>query len=285
MSLFDSYIIVDWSASNTPKRGKDSIWIGAAGAVEILENPRTRAAAIDSLAKILAREADARRRALVGFDFAFGYPCGTARALGLPGDPWRSMWSRLRGAIEDDEKNRSNRFQIAAQLNRELSGGRGPFWGCPKRWEHACLGPRKVDASPADLPDFRICEKRTRGPQPVWKLFTAGAVGSQALVGIPRVAELHGHLAGRAAVWPFETGLKVPVGRQVVLAEVYPSLARLSPTPGQVKDSQQVQALARLFAAWDCAGELAPYFAGPRTLTSEQRRIVEDEEGWILGVL
>ena len=24
--LFDGYLIVDWSASSSPKRGKDSIW-------------------------------------------------------------------------------------------------------------------------------------------------------------------------------------------------------------------------------------------------------------------
>ncbi len=29
-TLFDAYIFVDWSANNSPKRGKDSIWIGEA---------------------------------------------------------------------------------------------------------------------------------------------------------------------------------------------------------------------------------------------------------------
>ena len=30
MPLFDQYMIIDWSAANSPKRGKDSIWIARA---------------------------------------------------------------------------------------------------------------------------------------------------------------------------------------------------------------------------------------------------------------
>jgi precorrin-8X/cobalt-precorrin-8 methylmutase len=45
MPLFDAYIIVDWSASSTPKTGADSVWLsglerdGAALAERLLANP------------------------------------------------------------------------------------------------------------------------------------------------------------------------------------------------------------------------------------------------------
>ena len=48
MPLFDRYIAVDWSAANSPKRGKDSIWIcefGPEGQVPSV-NPPTRQAAM-----------------------------------------------------------------------------------------------------------------------------------------------------------------------------------------------------------------------------------------------
>ena len=51
MTLFDAYLMVDWSASSRPNSGEDSIWIGVAvrdsGQVRLdkPENPRTRAAA------------------------------------------------------------------------------------------------------------------------------------------------------------------------------------------------------------------------------------------------
>ena len=45
--LFNSYLMVDWSAYSTPKKGEDSIWVGLteAGKLVELENPRTRAEA------------------------------------------------------------------------------------------------------------------------------------------------------------------------------------------------------------------------------------------------
>jgi precorrin-8X/cobalt-precorrin-8 methylmutase len=85
-------------------------------------------------------------------------------------------------------------------------------------------------------------------------------------------------------VWPFETGLRAPDGL-VVLAEAWPSQLKTQACPGQVKDQAQVQALAEHFAKLDRAGALGRLFEGPSGLSEEQRRVVEQEEGWILGVL
>ncbi len=51
MPLFDRYIAVDWSAANSPKRGKDLIWIGDLGPAGRVpsENPPTRHVAMDEI--------------------------------------------------------------------------------------------------------------------------------------------------------------------------------------------------------------------------------------------
>ena len=54
---------------------------------------------------------------------------------------------------------------------------------------------------------------------------------------------------------------------------------------GEVKDAAQVRTIARWLRDLDRKNQLAAYFEGPRDLTAEQRRQVEQEEGWILGVL
>ena len=214
---------------------------------------------MDRVEEILRGELEAGRRALVGFDFAFGYPRGTARAIGLDGAAWRSTWNLLSASIELDERNRSNRFEVAARLNERITGGPGPFWGCPRSRERRTLGPRKADASDGGLPEFRIGDRWTKGPHSVWKLYAAGAVGSQVLVGIPRIAALRDCFAGNAIVWPFETGLRAPRDAAVVIAEVYPTLAKFEPHPGRVKDAQQVESLARLFHDWDQRNVLAEH--------------------------
>jgi len=69
-----------------------------------------------------------------------------------------------------------------------------------------------------------------------------------------------------------------------VIAEIYPSLWAVSPAPGEPKDRAQVRTVAQFLAARDHAGELAALFAGDPGLTPEERRRVEIEEAWTLGV-
>ena len=91
-------------------------------------------------------------------------------------------------------------------------------------------------------------------------------------------------LAPASRIWPFETGLCPLPNRHdrnwlILHAEIYPSLLRAQPTPGEVKDAAQVRRLAAHFAALDEAGQLADLFAGSTSLTVAERRIVEGEEG------
>jgi hypothetical protein len=88
--IFDRYVIVDWSASNRPRVGKDSVWVCVLGTdgQASTENPPTR-----GKAEIIVRDAVRHfvangERVLVGFDF----PYGTRR-----GSPRRWAWLAHRG--------------------------------------------------------------------------------------------------------------------------------------------------------------------------------------------
>ena len=124
--------------------------------------------------------------------------------------------------------------------------------------------------------------------QPCWKLYTTGSVGGQALTGIPAMADLRDDpaLAGLSQVWPFETGMAAPDPAgpwRVIHAEIYPSMVKVAPGPDEIKDALQVETIGRRFAEIDDAGALGRQFAGPDELTAAERRLIEREEGWILG--
>ncbi|MDT8343763.1 MAG: precorrin-8X methylmutase [Thermohalobaculum sp.] len=287
--LFNSVLIVDWSSAATPVRGANSIWLALArdGALAHHENPATRAEAVALIADLLAAEADAGRRVLAGFDFPLGYPRGTARAL-AGADGWRALWDHLAAGIEDGPNNANNRFALAAALNARFPGD-GPFWGRPRAHNLPDLPERKPARHPGQPAERRAVERACPRAQPVWKLYTAGAVGGQVLTGIPALARLRAdpRLAGRCAVWPFEGGLVVP-DVAVVMAEIYPSLIareiRAACAEGEPLDAAQTRVTALAYAALDRAGGLAPLFAGALGMDADTRAAVETEEAWILGV-
>ncbi len=276
-----------------PRRGRDSIWLchlrrGRDGACRArLENPATRLAARERLLELLAADVAAGRSVLAGFDFPFGYPSGfAARLAGGAGD-WTTVWRLLGEWLIEAGGNANNRFAVAARLNERVCGRAAPFWGCPSGAAGAFLGPRHHRAHGGiGLAEQRLADARAKGPQPVWKLYGAGSAGSQALTGIPIVDWLRRRFDGAAAIWPFETGLAAPPRRdgQIVFAEIYPSLVPEHAHNGEVKDAAQVRTIARHFASLDDAGRLAALFSGAADLTPEERRRVEREESWILGV-
>lgn len=296
--LFDNYVIVDWSAAAAKATGADSIWIGVLRRDVRLklrfeaDNPPTRHAAMDRLAGLLDEFARRGDRTLLGFDFPMGYPAGTAAALGLASGPdlppWAAMRAFLAREIKDKADNSNNRFQVAARMNRLISGGPFPFWGCPPRDALTTLQPKKTRAhGPGDLAEFRLTDRAAKGTSPVWKLYTAGSAGSQALTGIARLEALRARWPSMR-LWPFETGLSTLTrealeGVDVVAAEVWPSLLPVTPAPGEVRDMAQTRTLARHFADLDEAGRLARLFDAPAGLSAEQQALVVGEEGWILG--
>jgi precorrin-8X/cobalt-precorrin-8 methylmutase len=287
---FDHYVIVDWSAAQQPKTGRDSIWVSHRGPQgERCENPATRHLAKQLLTDIIAGAAQRGERMVLGFDFPFGYPAGFARRLGLDGMPWRAVWDEIAGLIRDDENNGNNRFEIGAELNRRVSAGPFPFWGCPVGFEDEFLRPKHHNGhASGGLDERRIIDRWMVGAQPCWKLAYTGSVGSQALTGIPVVRGLRDdpRWQNQARIWPFETGLDLPDEAQIVFAECWPSWwrSRILSDYGPPNDKAQVRSVAEIFAAADHADELAGWFAGGANLSTAERRIVETEEAWTLGV-
>ena len=297
MPLFHTHVVVDWSARSKPspkKPSKDSIWWGVAriaNGIEVAEPEyvRTRHEALDRLARLIACELDAGRRVLVGFDFPFGYPAGVAEHLTGKASAL-ALWGRLAECIKDGPDNANNRYDVAASIN-DTYPGLGPFWGRPSSWNYPAIPVRAKartcqDRHPSEL---RICDARAEGAKTVWQLAYSGSVGSQMLLGLPALKRLveDSRIGGCAAIWPFQTGLRTP-DAPAVIAEVYPSLlrdqVRERKREGEILDSAQVRVNAKAFARLDAAGGLAPLFAGAPGLTAEERRVIESEEAWILGL-
>ncbi len=295
--LFSAYVIVDWSAASKPTTGADSVWIGVLKrdvrfrmAFESF-NPPTRAEAEKRLALILDDLKKRSERALVGFDFSLGFPRGFAEALKLSGEhPWRATWDQIDKMAKDKADNTNNRFGVASEINRRLTGGPFPFWGCPPRDTLTTLQPKKQRPhGPGDLPEFRHAELLAKGAASIWKLYYNGSVGGQTIMGIPAVRRLKVARGDGARAWPFETGFKAITeadlaGVDVVLAEVYPSMIKAPALPGEVKDLTQVRTTAEHFARLDEAGKLGALFAPPKGTAADVVLDAEREEGWILGL-
>ena len=294
--LFNAYVIVDWSAASKPTKGADSIWIGVLKRdvrfrmTFEAHNPATRGEAEKLLSGILDDRAKRSERTLVGFDFCLAFPRGLAAALNLPGDePWRSVWNQIDRMVKDKVDNTNNRFGVGAEINRRLTGGPFPFWGCPPKDALTTLQPKRIRPhGPDDLPEFRHADLAAKGAASIWKLYYNGSVGGQAILGIPAVRRLKLARGETFRAWPFETGFKPLTesdldGVEVVAAEVYPSLLKVQPGPGEVKDLAQVRVTAEYFARLDEAGKLGAQFAPPAGTAADVVLDAEREEGWILG--
>jgi hypothetical protein len=294
--LFSAYVIVDWSAASKPTTGADSVWIGVLKrdvrfrmAFESF-NPATRGEAEKRLAIILDDLKKRSERALVGFDFPLGFPRGFAEALKLPGDqPWRAAWDQIDKMAKDKADNTNNRFSVGSEINRRLTGGPFPFWGCPPKDALTTLQPKRTRAhGPNDLPEFRHADLAAKGAASIWKLYYNGSVGGQAILGIPAARRLKLARGEGVKAWPFETGFKPLTeadlaGVEIVVAEVYPSLVKAQGAPGEVKDLTQVRSTAEHFARLDEANKLGALFGPPKGTAAEVVLDAEREEGWILG--
>lgn len=273
--LFDQYAIVDWSAAGTPKTGADSICIGSVsgdGPVA-LYNPATRHAAMEHLRAMIDDATAAGLRLFVGFDFAFGYPVGTAKVLTGKSD-WRAIWAKIADLIEDAPDNSNNRFDVAAKLNHEWPG-EGPFWGNGLKRDIAGLPRRKPNGYGDTLPpNKRFADAKITSAQEVWKLSGIGSVGGQTLMGIAALQGLRS--TSPVEIWPFET---LGEGTAHVLAEVYPSI--VPPHPDEaIRDAGQVRMLAEICRSLDQSGDLGAVLQAPMDHPDEIKR----EEASIFGM-
>ena len=303
MRLFDAYIFVDWSANNTRKIGKDSIWIAEAIAQgkklrwplqdEGCFNAPTRAIAIDLIRNRLADHMSHKRRVLVCFDFAYGYPdCGEFRKLASSSLQFVKQIATL---LKDMDDNRSNRFEVADYLNQIVNdpSREGPFWGHPVTWQslpQSFLKPTKPKnwRTRSEWREFRIVEDRLRRkgfrPFSAWQLFGNGAVGSQTLLGLPRVLELKEMFPVASAIWPFETGWTTLFSDDVriVHAEFWPGLIDIDESLHAIRDAAQVLSCVRWAANADALGVLAECFDPLEADDPDRDQALL--EGWILGL-
>lgn len=307
--LFESYLAVDWSARSTPSPRhpiRDAIWVGEALAPGLEDSSlveesywQTRSACAAYVRDRLIHHVQLKRRIFLGFDFAYGYPAGFARALGLTSDlpPWRRIWDECARLLRDEEDNRNNRFDVAAEFNRRCGPLDGPFWGCPRNVSRPDLHskspsqgyPYHVTPDLA-LERLRQVDRQAKGTLPVWQLMGKGSVGGQSIVGIPIVRRLRDDplLQAVSRVWPFETGWHShptpTIGPAIIHGEIWFGIVNDTLDPSlPIRDQAQVRALTRWLRNLDTQGHLGAYFA-PADLSSEVSQTSIEEEGWILGV-
>ena len=285
-ALFDSFLIVDWSAANAPTTGRDSIWMALSEgeALRWVKNCRTRIEAMELIEQVCHEALDRDKRLFAGFDFAFGYPLGSGEKLaGAPG--WEAVWSMLESRITDDEQNRNNSYALAAEINRDAFAdcGDGPFWGHPHQHGGRYPGLYATKPTSFSVPEFRHAERAAKGAKSLWQLAYNGTVGRQAMMGMAHLARLRTSLGGKASVWPFQTGFSEDLSKPICIAEVYPSLFPVVEEPGEVRDAAQVRTLAVHFAKLDDTGDFRALLSRPAMMDDETAEAVWSEEGWIVG--
>lgn len=294
---FDAYLFVDWSSNSRPVTGADSIWVASgtwSGGIFRAGPPRnvaTRAECANTLRTQALVWRDEGKRVLVGFDFAFGYPAGFCRALGLTssGAPWRAVHSHFASHVLDSLQNEHNRDEFADACNRKV-GAPGPFWGCCASAATASLTQQRVGVFQFPhhgLEEWRATDREAGlqvTTQSVWKLNCGVSVGGQTILGIKHLEELARSVGGHR--WPFE-GWTTPTKPAIWFAEIFPTLVQYPEWADEYvtrRDRTQVQSCLRRAAERDAAGLLAGDFAKPIRLDAATLARVEGEEGWILWV-
>jgi molybdopterin molybdotransferase len=271
--MFDAVLMIDWSGGNDrgPRPTRDAIW--ACRATSMGTDPpvylRNRQIAEDWITRTIARDIANGLRVCAGFDFPLAFPQGFACALIGRDDP-QGLWDWFAGRVVDGP-NANNRFDLAGQINADFPGV-GPFWGNGLSRDIAHL-PRRGNERTFRWPHpRRATESAAKGSFEVWQLSGAGAVGGQAIMGMPLLARLCRRFAGQVVAWPFD-----PAGsRPLTLMEIWPSLIAPEIAAGtgmsEIRDAAQVRIMAGLIAR-------LPGEAIHRLLDHPP-----SPEGWIFGV-
>jgi precorrin-8X/cobalt-precorrin-8 methylmutase len=118
-----------------------------------------------------------------------------------------------------------------------------------------------------------------RRPGSVWQTHYVGSVGGQTLTAIAAFERLRNDpVAGsRVRIWPFED---ITGADAVVVAECWPTWFDPDLSVHPVRDAAQVIGTARRLDELERTVELTP----PPPVSADERSVVCDEEGWVLGV-
>lgn len=289
MALFDRYLIVDWSAANTPKRGKDSIWMALCEGVGVawVRNISTRHEAMALVGAMIEQTRELKQRLFIGFDFAFGWPRGAAAFLPQRDEQksWQRVWQTMAQQLVDGGDNANNSYDVAAALNRDVFTpcNDGPFWGHPHQHvgRYSGLAMKKSKQAFEHVHEYRHVEKVARGAKSIWQLAYNGTVGRQSMLGMAHLQKLRS--THDVAVWPFETVFDQQLDRPVIVAEIYPSMFATKAADGEIKDETQVRVTAEHFAALDRSDAFRPLLARPEIMDDATALEVIEQEGWIVG--
>ncbi len=291
MTIFDNYLMVDWSASmDLNNTGENSIWLAWVKKNEQIKffNPRNRSEALEEITELL----NINGRTIVGFDFPFGYPADSYSNFGFGN--WSNLWKFIHDEIMD-ERNERNRFEVAGKINNTYFGNlfknnnkHGPFWGHSnnKIFEGLPFNTKKdyninLKADKKLPEQFRTIEKLTKGAKSVWQLYGKGSVGSQVLLGIPVVNILRKNF--NCLVWPFASFNEIDNSDKHVIAEIYPSIWNEDEKNiGLCKDAGQVKTVVQQIFCQDKKGDLKNLLNEP--YSHDKKDIITEKEGWILGV-
>ena len=300
MTMFNGYIMVDWSAANSRTTGKDSIWVAELmGNVNdvILTNYPTRSCFRKYLKGKMEEATENNKRLLIGFDFPFGYPANAYGKFSFKDcDDWKGLWKLISTNIKDNIKNyanKNNRFYVASDFNKCFPDNKRPFWGHPTGTNHDGQYPYLENNPPQVyddnfLSEFRIIEKtlgnqHNINPKSVWQLFCGVTVGGQTLMGIPTLQKVKDHKEIDCVIWPFEN---IDDKTKHVIAEIYPSIWD---TQGDhdINDANQVYTVAKNIAYLDETNLLQKFLNAPFDYERDNKINEGDiikKEGWILGV-
>jgi hypothetical protein len=218
--------------------------------------------------------------------------------------PWRRVWEYLAQHVQDDmgtppnrlPNNHNNRFEVGAALSHLLSlpGQPGPFWCTHPPGAYPNI-PQNQPPFPFASAQGQIIEALRHTDVQVnsdwpFRLFGHGSVGSQLLLGIPRVRNLRYSpaLGVASVVWPFETGWAplagdwLPPGKRILHAEIYPSVRPAF--ADAIPDRGQVRAMWTWARDEDRQDQLQGRFAIPAGIQAagDVDLEIRQEEGWIL---
>jgi hypothetical protein len=169
-------LAVDWSGSDSA--ASERIWVAEARAGQLV---RLESGVGRDVLHALAAPGE---RAVVGVDFAFGFP---------------AWFARLRGCATIGEV-----WALAASEGEAwLAGCEPPFWGRPGRPRPAAVDGR---------PPLRACDA-----PPAKSIFQVGGAGAVGTGSIRGMRELDALWRAGAGVWPFRAGWPL-------LVEIYPRL-------------------------------------------------------------
>lgn len=298
-TLFDAYIFLDWSANSTPKQGADSLWIAEGywdqGQLVVCDplNPRTREEAMAHLLKRINFYLQAGRRVLLGLDFAYSYPKGFFGSFQKIVGDRKALWLELKERIIDVNNNSNNRFVVANDLNKQML--QPLFWGKPQRQAYQNL----VNLSAGkpnglgNINAYRLVEEQLRlkgrRPMSAFQLYGNGSVGSQVLMGIPRLQQLQAKFADKFLTWPFDTGwcpqFQTMLRDCVLNCEIWPGVISVE-NYHPVKDASQMISYVYWAAQEDASGNLCCWFDVPARfsdISAADLMSAKQHEGWILG--